>query len=240
MVYTPDQLAHEELVKNQLSHAQSQQQQQTAIAETTQQIKKPSFLGYLLLFFLAAILDIIDLIEFTGVGIIISKIIQVFATIFFVSIAFLVNKKIKRMRMASDFLDMRAKRILLRVQQLRTRYAAAIKLSRKVKFLRKPVRKFALATRKISKAITRNPIGKSLLANVLEFIPLVGVLPFQMISVYLMYRDHKKTYAESLATVPEYQEAKAAEEEEFNNEQVELYERIMAESLPGEDNSEPA
>jgi hypothetical protein len=209
MVTSMELQANQERYRLQLEAAQRNAAERRTLEAQTRAIKKPSFFGYMLLFVLAGILDLLDIIELTGVGIIFAKIIQIFATIFFMIISFFVTGKIRRMRKANEVIGARVTAAMQRIAQYRQRYARTLKFARQFKSLRKPARIVATSFKRARTVVNRSPLMKSALLNAAEFIPLIGVIPFQTLDVYFMYRDHKTTFQEAQQALQEGQEVQA-------------------------------
>ncbi len=203
------------------------------IREHERTFKKPSFMAYAVLFYFAAIIDIVSIIEaitnLTGIGLVIMVIVNIFTGLAFWGASILVGRKVRKMGKASEQVAHLAESTTQTVLRLRTYYARAIRISRKVKVLRKPVRRIALALRKFTRK-TRSPAIKMLFAGIFEAIPYLDLFPWQLVGSYLTYRDHHSAYQEGREQLRSLQEALAAQDEEFGESQIAEYESLLAQT----------
>jgi len=51
---------------------------------------------------------------------------------------------------------------------------------------------------KLTKFAPKNPLAKIIAGTVLEMIPIISILPWSTISVFLAYADERKTYKEAV------------------------------------------
>lgn len=204
-------------------------------------VKKPSFFLYFFLFYLAVVIDVWGVVQLlfdaTGIGLIIVTIINIIFGCVFWCLAFLIGRPIKKMDRIGKRTSDAAQQTVQKIASMRTRYASAIKFSRKVKVLRKPVRKIALMVRKFTKK-TRSPLIKMGIAEILEVIPLIELAPWQTLAVYSMYKDHRSAYLDGLEQLQYLQETLAAQDEEFNESQVQEYEQLLAQTTAFQEETE--
>lgn len=174
-------------------------------------VRSPSKAKYGFLYTLAVIGDLVDLAGLTGIGLILVWAVKlIISPILFLS-GISANRRIKDMNGFQENINASVAHITRKVQTYTRRYLQVIKFSRKTGILKKPIRRAALKIAKTRKAVARNPLVKNALAGVADLIPMLDLLPWRTLGVYLMYRDEKKTYLETKNTLPEYAIAKAEE-----------------------------
>ncbi len=194
-----------------LSYARTRKELVEIQTEADRSVKPPSGVLYFFLYGFSIAGDIIDLADFTGIGIIVSFVVDIFIGIVLFFAGRAARDRIKSMNQFQDSLHRHIEKIERRIVTLRNAYARALKVSRKVKFLRKPVRKLALRLSRIRKSITRNPLTRTMAATILDLIPYVGIFPWRTISIYMMKRDEMRAFQEAQGMLPEYQAAKEEE-----------------------------
>jgi len=209
-----------------LAHARGRQRElnefETATKDT---VKPPSKLKYGGLFALAGFADIVDLAELTGIGIILAWAVKLIVSPILFFAGFGANARVKAMSQFQESVGANIAELTQRAQTYARRYTAAIKFSRKTGILKKPVKRMALKVAKARKAVMRNPAVKNGVAVVVDLVPLLDLLPWRTIGIYLAYRDEKKTYLETQEVIPEYYAAKVEEMRASND----LQESEMAE-----------
>jgi len=77
-----------------------------------------------------------------------------------------------------------------------TRLAGKFSSSRVIKKL-KPIKALRTSAAKILRVTRRNPATKFLGAAIANMIPLLDLFPWQIIGVWLSYRDERETYADA-------------------------------------------
>ncbi len=150
--------------------------QQTAYQEQQGRDSNPLFSGpslfkyALILLFFAVPNDIIDAIDVTGLGMIFSWFISTSLSVVTLFLVWFTDSELKRVKshMAN-----------------RGKYQ---------KVLAKTATKVAA---KLTKFAPRNPVVKVLAGTILEVIPVISLLPWSSISVFLAYTDERKTFKEA-------------------------------------------
>lgn len=168
-----------------------------------QEFRHPSYFKYLVLLApLAIIIDGIDIFsEFSGVGIPFGRFISFVATVIMLLVFWFTNTKQK---MADEYVENIQKNIDVitqRIANAEKNIVRVARLSRHVPGARSAYRKLHLATvrrgrvalRRIAKS-TKSPILRYASMGVLNLIPILAILPWQIIGVYLSYRAEKESY----------------------------------------------
>ena len=201
-----------------LAYAQRQQREQAEIQDTAGRVvKPPSGTLYFFLYILAGIGDILDWFSLTGIGIIISFIADLFigVTLFFAGRA--ARDRIKAMNEFQDGLHEHIQNIERKIIAYRNAYARVLKASRKVKILRRPVRKLALRFARLRKSIAKSPLGRTIAAIVADLIPILELMPWRTINIYLLKKQEMLAFQDAQNMLPEYMGAKADEIEAAND-----------------------
>lgn len=200
-----------------LAYARRQQQETNEVTEASRAIKPPSFFLYISLYGLSIIGDILDFANLTGVGVVVSIVVDLFiGTILFFAGRAAKNRVDTMNRFQNDLHD-KIQNIENKIVTYRKAYAGALKLARKVKFLRKPTRVIALRFAKLRRSIARNPSARTIAAIGADLIPILDLLPWRTINIYFMRRDEMRAYKEAKEMLPEYLAAKADEIEAAND-----------------------
>ena len=201
-----------------LAYARAQQREAGEIqAEAERVVKPPSGFKYFCLYSLAIIGDLVDYAQLTGVGLILTwGVTLIISPILFFS-GLGVNKRVKLMREFQENIQTNIAHIARLVQTYTRRYVMAIRMSRKIGVLRRPVRKAALKVARVRKIVLRNPATKNTMAIIADLIPILSLLPWRTIGVYLMKKDEMRTFLETQEVLPEYMEVKASEIEAAND-----------------------
>jgi hypothetical protein len=209
----------DELYQYSLAHYRAQRRELDEIKDASKEVKPPSKLKYASLFVMSASLDIVDWLGLTGIGLILTYALKiVFAPILFMA-GWGANSRIKEMNKFKSKAFAHIEAIEKRIIFYARNYQRALKLARRYKFLRKPVRKVALriararktAVRKVGQIVSRNPLMKNMAAIIADFIPLIDIIPWRTLGIYLTYRDEKKTFEETQPVAEELANAKAEE-----------------------------
>ena len=196
----PDELTNEEEIEEDLAVSFAAEQNLYQIKKELTEIEKegksfghPSYLKYGILFTLAGTIDLVDLLDFTGVGIIVSKVVSFFLSAIIMLIFWLTNTKMKNAQNFAEGLEKRALHL-----QKSVVYASqlAMKTSRILgKFgAKKAARAIPRAMVKIRRIARKNPIFKPLIGACINLIPFLAVLNLMVFWIYISYRDEKKTY----------------------------------------------
>ena len=149
---------------------------QAAYHEQQEQSSMPLFTGpslfkyAIILLFFAIPNDLIDAIDITGLGMILSWFISTSLSVITLFLVWFTDSELKRVKshMAN-----------------RGKYQKA---------LAKTATKVAA---KLTKFAPRNPIVKVIAGTILEMIPIISILPWSSISVFLAYTDERKTFKEA-------------------------------------------
>lgn len=232
-------IGNEELRRNELERSQFGQQQSNEIIRAQKTIKKPSLILYIPFFWLMAVTDILDILDLTGIGAILNRIIQIAVFIISVLVAHHSGKRIKEMSDVHTSIQAKTSQITHRIVVYRQRYAQALQYGRKLGLLKRGS-VGAKAVLKISKVtkFTRAPVLKSIFANIMEFSP-IGIFPWQTIFAVWTYIDHKSGFKaariHAAQAVEEYNAAQAQEAEEFDQSQIGILESIADEAEAASD-----
>jgi hypothetical protein len=198
----------EETIAEQLSIEQEVSNINNQITEVYQEgisYGKPSKFKYFILFSLAIIVDVIDLAEITGFGYFIAKTVAVTCTIIMYLIFWFTNTKQKKaanyQQAAQDFLGDLQRNIahLERRSVQIARFTGKLSRNRFIKKI-KPVRALRRGATSVIKVARRSPASKFLGAAIANLVPILDLMPWQVIGVWLSYRDENETYRDA-ATV---------------------------------------
>jgi hypothetical protein len=131
----------------------------------------PSLFKYAIIFLFFAIPnDAIDLIDFTGIGIFFSWFVSAFLSVTTLIIMWFSDSELKRVKGHMSNID---------------------------KYKKAAAKTITKTAAKLTKFAPRNPILKVIAGTILEMIPVISVLPWSSISVYLAYADERKTFKEA-------------------------------------------
>ena len=202
----------EEKYYSDLAFLRAQEQELNEVQATADRtVRHPSRLKYFLLFVLAIIADIIDFLQLTGIGIILVWLVNIFVTPILFLAGLGANSRIKAMNRFYAEIQRNIDGLTRKMMFYSRMYTRALRFSRRTGFLKKPLRKVGLGVARLRRSVRRNPVTKMGAALILDLIPLIELLPWQTIGVYLMYQDEKKTFKDTQQIVPEYLEAKIQE-----------------------------
>lgn len=161
---------------NRLAAAQYSRQSDPA----SQLFSGPSLFKYALILLLFAIPnDIIDALDFTGIGFLFSWLISLFLSVSTLFLMWFSDSEFKRVKNH---------------------------LSQKTKNIQRAEKVLTKTATKIARYAPRNPLIKVVAGCVLELVPIVSILPWASISVYLAYMDEKKAYKQAKETAGEIQD----------------------------------
>jgi len=165
---------------------------QKSIEKKRAELRHPSTVKYLFLGIVSLIGDIVDLAGITGVGIAVTMVVDIFVGIILAIGGIHTRGKLEKFNKETQSLSAYAQLAEKRLLQARKTYMRVIKLSRKVKLLRAPVRKVVLsiskmrrAAKKLVKVTLKSPLFRKAGAIGLDLIPLVELVPWRTISVGL-------------------------------------------------------
>ncbi|MDO8496595.1 MAG: hypothetical protein Q7S43_04090 [bacterium] len=150
--------------------------QQAAYQEQRGQTSMPLFSGpslfkyALILLFFAIPNDLIDAIDITGLGMIVSWFISTFLSVATLFLVWFTDSELQRVR--SHIAN-------------KGKYQEA---------LAKTATKIAV---KLNRFAPKNPVVKILTGAILEMIPIISLLPWSSISVFLAYADERRTFKEA-------------------------------------------
>jgi len=225
MASPEQQESHEQLRANELVQAQAQYGLHREAQQSAGRIRKPSKLIYFVLIFLAIVADIFSFlekfVEATGVGLVVVFLVNIGISLFFFFASYLMGQRMRYVRVSGERVLGIAQQIEAAIAQYRMRTAQVLKFARKSVTAQKYLRAFArsgsgkkVATflGSISKA-TRKPVVRSAVTGIAELVPILDLVPWYTLSMYLMYRDHKATYAEAMESVGAYQTVAPQEQE---------------------------
>lgn len=170
-------MENEDIIKLNLDQKRQKYQDQQGLKEVVEEgksYKSPSHFKYGILFALAAIVDIIDFAELTGIGWFIAKIVSIIATVI-ILIIFLTTGG--RQRSASEYrkkLEDYIKNAIKNVAHAERMIMRAGKIARYLPFL--------------------SGIVEFILAALANLFPILDLFPWMIIGVWLSYRDEKNTY----------------------------------------------
>ena len=201
-----------------LAYARAQQKETGEIKDIAKKtVRPPSGGTYAFLYGLAILGDLIDLLDLTGIGALISFIVDLFigAILFFTGRA--ARDRMRSMNEFQDSLHGHIERLEKKIVAYRNAYARILRVSRKVKILRKPVRKLALKLSRLRKSVVRSPLGRTMAAAGLDLVPFLGLVPWRTWSIYMLRRDEMRAFEEAQSMLPEYMSTKADEIEANND-----------------------
>ena len=189
-------------------------------------VKPPSGTLYAFLYGLAIVGDLLDLTVFTGIGAVVSFIVDLFIGVILFFAGRGARDRIKDMGAFQDSLHQQIEGIEKKITAYRNAYARVLKASRKIKILRKPVRKMALRFSRLRKSVLKSPLGRTVASVIADLVPILDLIPWRTINIYLMKKQEMLAFQEAQNMLPEYMGAKADEIEAVND----LQEAEMAET----------
>jgi len=201
---------------------------QSAVSEVNAEsgrIKKPSFFIYFILYYLFIGFDILQYfakpVEATIVGEIPIIIIK-----FIVSAAFFVGgiwlgRKIKNTRKSAERSLGYAEQAIQRAEQYQqwaTSLYKSVRGSRAgQRFLKSSTgRRLAGAAAKLARA-SKFPLLRNAAAGIAELVPLLDLVPWYTLNIYLTKRDHKREYAAAQANIAAARESLLTEQQELSS-----------------------
>ncbi|MEK7525633.1 MAG: hypothetical protein AAB561_01300 [Patescibacteria group bacterium] len=213
---------------------------QAAVSEVNTesgQIKKPSFFIYFILYYFAIGIDILEYfakpVEATIVGE-----VPIIAIRFLVSALFFVagiwlGRKIKNARKSAERSVQYAEQAIQRAgqyQQWATSLYNSVRGSRMGQrfFKSRTGQKLVGAAAKFARA-SKYPVLRTAAAGLAELVPLLDLVPWYTLNIYLTKRDHQREYTAAKASLEEAQGSLMSEQQElgsFNNSLGELRNHI--------------
>lgn len=168
-----------------------------------QEFRHPSYFKYLaVLGSLATTIDGIDIFtEVSGIGIPFGRLISFAATVIMLLIYWFTNTKQKRAGEYVDNIEKNIDVITQRIANAEKQIVRVARLSRRIPGAKQAYRRLHLRTirrgrvalRRVAKS-TKSPILRYAAAGALNLVPILAVLPWQIIGVYLSYRAEKESY----------------------------------------------
>lgn len=164
------------------------------LREEGQSYGNPSYFKYGILFALAGIIDLVDLVDATGVGMVISKIVSFSLTGVIYTVILLTGTKYKK---AQAYAQNAAERIqdlqkaMSRAEQRLVKFSGALSKSR-VPGARKAGRAVAKGVSEIKRLASKNPATKVLIGGALNMVPYLAILNIMVVWIYFVYRDEKE------------------------------------------------
>ena len=162
-------------------------QQSQSLYEEGMEYKKPSFFKYSVLYGLTVVIELIDLTTFTGFGIPVAMLVSFALSTLMFLIFWFTNTKQKRADEFAEKASAWLQELPKNMAHIERRGVQAARLVRKFK----PVRKMAV---KSYAALKKSPLSKFAAAAVANLIPLLDVMPWVIVGVWLSYRDEKASY----------------------------------------------
>ena len=201
---TEDELNEEEQYAAELAAEQELYAAQAGAAELYnqgQEHRHPSLFKYSILALLALIVDLIDIIDLTGIGILIGRTISFAVSTVIILIFWFTNTKQKRADEYVENIQKNIEAIRARIANAEKNILRVARLSRKIpgakqlyrKFHLKTIRRARVALKKIAKN-AKSPIVRSAAAGTLNLVPLLAVVPWMLVGIWLSYRAEKESY----------------------------------------------
>lgn len=184
-----------QLNKEQLLY--EKQQRLLKLIEEGKSYNRPSWLKYGFLFLVAGVVDIVDLADFTGIGIIFSKIVSITGTGIIYFTFWLTDNKLKRAQVYSDDALTAIVELQETVSQMSRLAMRTSRLMRNVPGFKGLARRLPRAMVNLRKVARRSPVTKILIGGVVNLIPWLAIVNLMLFWIYLSYRDEKRTFREA-------------------------------------------
>lgn len=172
-------------------------QQFNQTVEEAKQYDHPSYLKYGFLFAVAGIIDIVDVADVTGIGIIISKIVSIVGTVIIHLVLFLSNGKAKRAHQYGENLEASVAAFGAQTARIDQAVLRGAKTLGKITGMKGLSRRARLARIKIKKFARKNPLTKALIGGALNLVPFLAIINLMIFWVYMSYRDEKNAYQQA-------------------------------------------
>ncbi|TSC74082.1 MAG: hypothetical protein G01um101444_379 [Parcubacteria group bacterium Gr01-1014_44] len=172
-------------------------QQFNSAVEEGQQYGRPSFLKYGFLFAVAGVMDIVDVADVTGVGIIISKVVSIGGTAIIYGVLWLTNGKVKKAQQYGDNLAASVATFQAQTARAERMVLRASKTLGKIPGLKGLAGKIPANLGKLKGIIKKSPLTKILIGGGINLIPFVAVINLMVFWIYMSYRDEKNTYRQA-------------------------------------------
>lgn len=208
----------EEMLAEQLSIEQEANAMNNQILDVHREGKafgKPSKFKYFILFFLAAIVDTVDFAELTGIGYFVAKVVAIICTIIMYLIFWFTNTKQKNAEQYQKKVENFTQDLQKNVAHLERRANQILRLTGKLTGGRtlkkiKAIKTLRKATANVIKITRRNPTTKFLAAAVANLVPGLDLVPWQIVGVWLSYRDELETYKDAATAADDLLEREPA------------------------------
>ena len=173
-----------------------------------QEFRHPSYFKYFVaLTPLAAIVDLIDFADLSGLALIITKSVSFSASASIILIFWFTNTKQKRADEYIDNIQKNLEVITQRIANAERNIVRVARLSRHIPGAKQAYRRLHLATirrarvglRKVAKN-TKNPLIRSAAAGVVNLVPFLALVPWMLVGIWLSYRAEKKSYKNAKET----------------------------------------
>ena len=178
-------------------------QQVRQLYEEGQRYKKPSLLKYSFLFTVAGIIDVVDFLDLTGLGIIIAKIVSIAGTGIIYFTLWLTDSRLKKAHELVGNLE----KAILEVQQKVARVSSfAMKSSKflgKVPGMKGLARKIPRAMVGIRRLARKNPLTKVLIGGAINLVPFLAMINLMVVWIWLTRHDEKKAFKQARETSEE-------------------------------------
>lgn len=165
-------LEEEAIYANELALERQQEDSiTTAIQREALSFGKASLFKYLIILLIFAIPnDVIDAIDVTGVGIVVSWLISFFLSMATILVIWFADSELQRVKSHLSRVDSHKKTLIGKLTKISS---------------------------KLTKYAPKNPVVKVIVGSILEMIPIVSILPWSSISVVLAYLDERKAFKEA-------------------------------------------
>lgn len=187
-------LEEEERIAEQLAAVQEVNEMDIQLEETYNEGKsydKPSKFKYFILFGIAAIIDIIDLLTLTGLGLIIVVLVSFCLSVLIYFIFWVTNTKQKNAQEYPKKIEAILTSVEKNVEHLERRAVQVTRFISNSKFV-KNSKVFAKGAAKLEKVSQKLPFAKYIAAALANLVPFLGLVPWQIVGVWLSYRDEKR------------------------------------------------
>ncbi len=198
-------IEEEAMITEQLAIEQEATEINNRIAEVHQEGKsfgKPSKFKYFILFFLAIIVDIVDFAELTGIGYFIAKVVAIVCTIVMYLIFWFTDTKQKNAEQYQKKVETYLQNLQKNLAHLERRAVQISRLvgkytgSRSIKKI-KAIRALRGGAAKVIKITRKSPGAKFLASAMANLVPGLDLVPWQIVGVWLSYRDENETYRDA-------------------------------------------
>lgn len=175
----------------QLQLLQAKYYELQALIEQGSNYKHPSYLKYGVLLGFSSLIDIVDLLDLTGVGAIVGRLFSLFVSAILLYIYWLTNtKQIKAKEYVQDLAS--------KVEDVEKYMAKASRLYSKIsnnKISGPGIYNKIARSRGKTVIISKSPGTKIVAGSVANLVPFVAVVPWTMLGVIFSYLDEKKIIA---------------------------------------------